>query len=84
MPDHSDTVYTRTMFRAMEAVGGPVHLAELLKVPVLEVWRWVQGETVPPIEALTQALEIVARGPYNASAPTHKRPDQDSIDPDKR
>lgn len=84
MPDSRDTVYTRTMFRAMEAVGGPAHLAEILKVPVLEVWRWVQGEAVPPIEVLTQALEIVARGPYNASAPTRNRPDADRIDPDEQ
>ena len=64
----------------METVGGPVHLAEMLKVPVLDVWRWVRGEAVPPIEILSEALEIVARGPYNP--PVQHPADSDSADPD--
>src|SRR5688572_8497889 len=61
-------VYTRSVFRAMEVVGGPLRLAEILKVPVSQVWLWAKGEAVPSIEVLTQVFDLIAQGSYPPSA----------------
>jgi transcriptional regulator with XRE-family HTH domain len=55
---------TRTLLKAAEAVGGPQELAERLGVSPSLLQEWMRGDSAPPFAVFSQALDIVARGPY--------------------
>lgn len=57
-PEHA-SVYARTLHRACLILGGIRQLAERLKVPEVDIQRWLKGEEVPPEEIFVAAIEIV-------------------------
>jgi transcriptional regulator with XRE-family HTH domain len=58
-----DTVYTRTVRRAIDDVGGIEQLAALLKVSTTEIESWLSGKTSPGNAHFLQMLDVVAKGP---------------------
>jgi DNA-binding transcriptional regulator YiaG len=59
----ADTVYTRTVRRAVQDVGGVEQLATLLKVSTSEIESWMSGKTSPSNAHFLQMLDVVATGP---------------------
>ena len=60
-PVSPDTVYTRTLQRALDTLGGVEQLAAALGVSVVEVQAWLAGLEPPP-GAFLRAIDIVAYG----------------------
>jgi hypothetical protein len=58
-----DTVYTRTVRRAIDDVGGVEQLAALLKVSTTEIESWLSGKSSPGNAEFLQMLDIVSKGP---------------------
>ena len=58
-----DTVYTRTVRRAMDDVGGIESLAALLKVSTVEIEAWLSGKSSPGNAEFLQMIDIVSKGP---------------------
>ena len=56
----SNTPQSRTLYRALEVLGGVAPLAKALKVPVETLARWLDGNAVPPVGAYLIALDVVA------------------------
>ncbi len=63
----SNTPQSRTLYRALEVLGGVAPLAKALKVPVETLARWLDGDAVPPVGAYLIALDVVAGVYYLAS-----------------
>ena len=63
MRTEPDTVYTRTVRRAIVDVGGVEHLAALLKVSTAEIESWLSGKSSPSNAQFLQMLDVVAKGP---------------------
>lgn len=61
VPVNPDTVYTRTLRRALDTLGGVAQLAAALGVSVVEVEAWLGGLEPPPA-AFLRAIDIVAQG----------------------
>jgi DNA-binding transcriptional regulator YiaG len=59
----ADTTYTRTMRRAVEAVGDIERLASELGASVSEIEAWIAGHAAPPPGVFLRAIDIVARTP---------------------
>jgi DNA-binding transcriptional regulator YdaS (Cro superfamily) len=57
----AETVYTRTIRRAIETLGGVVALAGKLGVTVAEIDAWAAGVEDPPPAAFLAAIDIVAQ-----------------------
>jgi hypothetical protein len=53
------TVHTRVLHRACQKLGGVEQLARLLSVPAATVYRWLEGESVPPTAVFLKAVDIV-------------------------
>jgi DNA-binding transcriptional regulator YiaG len=58
-----DTVYTRTVKRAIQDMGGIEHLAVLLNVSTTEIESWLSGKTSPANAQFLRMLDVVAKGP---------------------
>jgi hypothetical protein len=58
-----DTVYTRTIRRAIEDVGGIEQLATLLQVSTKEIESWLSGKSSPGNALFLRMLDVVAKGP---------------------
>jgi DNA-binding transcriptional regulator YdaS (Cro superfamily) len=52
-------VYSRTLRRAAQIVGGDDELASLLKVTPTHLALWLQGTGVPPSDVFLQAVDLV-------------------------
>ena len=63
MPADPDTVYTRTVRRAIIDVGGIEHLAALLNTSTTEIESWLSGKSSPGNAQFLQMLDVVAKGP---------------------
>jgi hypothetical protein len=55
------TVYTRTLHRACEVLGGVPQLAVYLSVAIQELQRWLEGLEVPPQGVFLAAVDVVSR-----------------------
>jgi hypothetical protein len=53
------TVYTRVLHRACQMLGGVEALAAQLRVSVLVVHKWLEGEDVPPSNIFLNAVDLV-------------------------
>jgi hypothetical protein len=53
------TVHTRVLHRACQKLGGVEQLARFLRVPAATVYRWLEGESVPPSAVFLKAVDIV-------------------------
>ena len=55
---------TRTLTRALRAMGSMERLAEHLGVPEAQLMEWLSGSGRPPTPIYLRALDLVARGPF--------------------
>ena len=62
----ADTSVTRTLARALRAVGSLELLAEYLGVTQAELEEWLAGRRTPPTVIYVRALDLVASGPFAA------------------
>lgn len=53
------TVYTRVLHRACQIMGGVDQLASHLRVSVVLLHRWLEGEDVPPSRVFLNAVDLV-------------------------
>lgn len=56
------TVYSRTLHRACEMLGGLDALAHHLNVPAPALERWIGGLEQPPLDVFLKAVDIVLLG----------------------
>lgn len=69
------TVYTRTLARAAEIVGGEEELARTLKVAPRRVALWIRGVVIPPGDVFLIAASIVSeQGVQELSAKQKQTP----------
>jgi hypothetical protein len=63
-----------TVQHALKTVGSVSRLAKLLEVKPERLRRWAMGEEPVPLEAFLEALDVLARGPYEPQrkAPTRR------------
>jgi len=53
------TVYADALTRAAIAVGGEARLAAALRVPAIEVHRWLKGAAYPSTEIYQKVLDLL-------------------------
>jgi hypothetical protein len=53
------TVYSRTLQRACEILGGIRQLAEHLHVDPAELARWIDARAQPPLDVFLAAVDVV-------------------------
>jgi len=53
------TVYTRVLHRACQILGGVEQLAAHLRVSSVLLYRWLEGEDVPPSNIFLNAVDLV-------------------------
>jgi len=53
------TVYTRVLHRACQILGGVNQLAEHLRVSTALLYRWLEGDDVPPSNIFLNAVDLV-------------------------
>ena len=53
------TVYTRVLHRACQILGGVEQLAAHLRVSIALVYRWLEGDDVPPSNIFLNAVDLV-------------------------
>lgn len=57
MPE--DSIYVRTLWRALEILGGEDKLARRLRVPASELREWLTGTELPPMAYFLMAVDVV-------------------------
>ena len=55
-----------TLQHALKSAGSLSRLAKLLDVKPERLRRWAVGEEAIPLETFLEALDVLARGPYEA------------------
>lgn len=58
-PPSRANVYSRTLQRACEILGGPKALAEHLKVKQPDLARWIDAQALPPMDVFLAAVDVV-------------------------
>jgi hypothetical protein len=58
-PPTRATVYSRTLQRACEVLGGIRQLADHLHVDAAELNRWIDARGQPPLEVFLAAVDVV-------------------------
>ncbi|MGH8518064.1 MAG: hypothetical protein ACREUE_11450 [Panacagrimonas sp.] len=58
-PASRATVYSRTLQRACEVLGGVQPLAAHLRVPADDLARWIDAQGEPPLEVFLAAVDVV-------------------------
>jgi hypothetical protein len=53
------TAYTRVLHRACQILGGVEKLASHLRVSVVLLHRWLEGDDVPPSNVFLVAVDLV-------------------------
>ncbi len=53
------TVYTRVLHRACQILGDVDQLASHLRVSVALLYRWLEGDDVPPSHVFLKAVDLV-------------------------
>ena len=54
-----DSIYVRTLRRAMDILGGEEELARHLRVPAATLREWLAGGEPPPMPYLLVAVDVV-------------------------
>ena len=62
-----DTSITRTLERALRAMGSVQRLAEYLAVSPAQLEDWLRGRGTAPNAVYLRALDLVASGPFISS-----------------
>jgi hypothetical protein len=55
----SGSVYSRTLRRAAELIGGRRQLARYLHVPMAELERWIADEGTPPTGIFLKTVDYI-------------------------
>jgi hypothetical protein len=55
----STSVYARTLQKAAEAAGGQKKLARLLRVPLIDLQKWIADKDEPPMAVFLKAVDLV-------------------------
>ena len=55
----ASSVYSRTLTKAAELVGGEAKLCKALRVPAAELRRWIADQAAPPMGTFLRAVDIV-------------------------
>jgi hypothetical protein len=58
-PPRRTTVYTRVLHRACQKMGGIEALAQELHVGTDVLYRWLEGDDVPPSRIFLKAVDLV-------------------------
>ena len=53
------TVYTRVLHRACQILGGVEQLAAHLRVSLPLLYRWLEGDDIPPSHVFLNAVDLV-------------------------
>jgi len=53
------SVYSRTVQKAVELLGGRDRLAKVLQVPRAELDRWIADEAKPPREMFLRVVDLI-------------------------
>ena len=53
------SVYSRTLQKAAEAAGGQKKLARVLRVPLMELEKWIADKDEPPMAVFLKAVDMV-------------------------
>jgi hypothetical protein len=55
----ASSVYSRTLQKAAELIGGRSQLCRHLHVPLGELQKWIEDKAVPPIGIFLRAVDLV-------------------------
>ena len=58
-PSPRVTVYTRVLHRACQILGGVEQLAAHLRVSTPLLYRWLEGDDIPPSHVFLNAVDLV-------------------------
>jgi hypothetical protein len=53
------SVYSRTLSKAAELIGGPAKLCRHLRVPADELQKWLEDRAAPPIGVFLRAVDLI-------------------------
>jgi hypothetical protein len=53
------SVYSRTLQKAAELIGGQAQLCRRLRVPAAELQRWIDDKALPPIGIFLRAVDLI-------------------------
>ena len=53
------SVYSRTLRKAAETAGGQKKLAQLLRVPLADLEKWIADKDEPPMSVFLRAVDLV-------------------------
>jgi hypothetical protein len=62
------SVYSRTLQKAAEAAGGQKKLARVLRVPLMELEKWIADKDEPPMAVFLKAVDLVLDGTASSGA----------------
>jgi len=63
-------VYSRTLRKAAELLGGQQALSKHLRVPSSELQKWLEDKDVPPLAIFLQAVDLVVEESTGSSDST--------------
>lgn len=69
--------YKATVARAADIAGGVQTLSDRLRVPVVDLMRWIQGETKPPRGVFLRLVDFIieeSRKPALAASREKRKP----------
>jgi hypothetical protein len=55
----ASSVYSRTLQKAAELIGGPKKLCRHLRVPMADLQNWIDDKAVPPIAIFLRAVDLI-------------------------
>ena len=55
----ASSVYSRTLQKAADLIGGRKHLCRHLQVPMSDLQNWIDDKAVPPIGVFLRAVDLV-------------------------
>jgi hypothetical protein len=55
----ASSVYSRTLLKAAELIGGGAKLARHLRVPEAELQKWMEDKGKPPVTIFLRAVDLV-------------------------
>jgi len=53
------SVYSRTLQKAADVIGGQANLCRHLRVPAADLQKWIDDKAVPPIGIFLRAVDLV-------------------------
>ena len=53
------SVYSRTLQKAAELIGGQARLGRHLRVPAAELQNWIDDKAVPPMGIFLRAVDLI-------------------------